>query len=170
MAIGLGENGKFAVILDHLIAIQDLLDDFVEGSGMLEEWIIHFATSGGVNSQEKSLSLVLKNSLLEILFILEVSSLLERFKEWRILNGVLRYKPFNMLLHLQTVVATVDLLAHHGIWLDARPLNSISERSCFFSLTVKSFHSMLDLVEGFLLSIESFDYKSLVLGVFYSIP
>ena len=62
-----------------------------------------------------------------------------------------------MLLHLETIICSVYLLSHHRIGLYALSLYSIAEVSGLLTLAVKTFHPVLDLVERFLLPIESFD-------------
>jgi len=123
---------------------------------MLEEWVIHFASSGRIHSEEESFPLILKNSFFQVFFVFEVCRLFKRLKQGGVLNWVLRNKAFNMLLHLQAIGTTVYIWSHYSIWLDACSLDSISKRGRFLPLAIEALHPVLDLIERLLLSIESF--------------
>jgi hypothetical protein len=124
---------------------------------VLEEWIIHLTASGGINSQEETFSLILKNSLFQIFFVLQVCCLFQRLKKGGVLNGILRDIPLDVLLHLEAVAATVNLLAHHGVGLDASALDSIPKGCSLLALVIESLHAVLDLIQTFLFPVKSLD-------------
>ena len=50
ITIVLRENSELAIVLDYLIAIQHFLNDLIVRPWVLEEWVIHLASSCGVDS------------------------------------------------------------------------------------------------------------------------
>lgn len=50
LAMPLRENGKLSIVLHYLVAVQDFLDDLVVRSWVLEEWVVHLASSSWVDS------------------------------------------------------------------------------------------------------------------------
>jgi len=147
MAISLREYSKLSIIFNHLITIQNLLNDLIVWSRVLEEWIIHFATSGRIDSEEEAFSLVLKNCFLQVFFVFEVGSFFQRLEQRRKFDWVFGDESFDVLLHLKTICSSINLLSHHGVWLDPSSLNSISESCGLLSLAVKAFHSVFNLVQ-----------------------
>lgn len=88
MAVILSEYGKLSVIFHNLVTVQNFLNDLVIWPRMLEEGIVHFASSCWIDSDEESSSLILQDGLLQIFFVFEVCGFLERLKQWRIFDWV----------------------------------------------------------------------------------
>lgn len=121
---GLGEDSQFAVVLHDVVPVEHLVDDFVVGSLVLEERIVHVTASAWVDSQHVAASLVLDDRLSDVLLVFEVGRLLERLEEGRVLDRVVVHKPFDVSLNLVTRLTTVDLLVVAATWSETRSLDA----------------------------------------------
>ena len=107
---------ELALIFEDFVAEKDFVNDFVVGSRLLEEGIVHVATSGGVDSDEVASSLVLEDGLPDVLFVFEVGRFDQRLEEWRVFDWVVVDEPLDVVLHLDARLAAVDVLANHVVW------------------------------------------------------
>jgi len=78
----LGEDCKSSIVLEDLIAIQNLLNDFVIWSWMRKEWVVHFTTSSWIYSEIVTSPLIFQDGLFEVFFVLEVGSFDDGFEQW----------------------------------------------------------------------------------------
>ena len=81
MSVGIGKHGKFAIVLDHFVTVQHLIDNLVVRPGVLEEVVVHVASTCRIDSHEVTSPLVLLDGLSHVLFVLQVSGLLQWFEQ-----------------------------------------------------------------------------------------
>ena len=81
MTVGVGKHGKFAIVLDHFVTEENLIDNLVVRAGVLEEVVVHVAATCGVDSHEVTSPLVLLDGLSHVLFVLQVGRLLQWFEQ-----------------------------------------------------------------------------------------
>jgi hypothetical protein len=91
---------QLAIILEYFVTVKDFVDDLIVGSWVLEERIVHVTTTGWVNSDEVTSSLILKHSLLKVFFVLQIGCLFHRLEEWRVFDWVVLDKSLDVLLKL----------------------------------------------------------------------
>jgi hypothetical protein len=77
----LREYCQFTIVFDDLIGEEHLLDHFVVGPWMLEEWIVHLATSTWIDSDHVAFSAVFENRFANVFLVLQIGSLFHRFEE-----------------------------------------------------------------------------------------
>lgn len=153
------EDCQLAIVLQDLVAVEHLIDDFVVGSLMLEEWIIHVTVASRVDPQHIAAALALYNGLTYVVLVFQVGGLLERVQERRVFDRVVIDEAIDGLLHLVARLSAVDIAAakrgEAAVRRDACALDATAQVVGLLSLIVEALHSMLDLVEGLLLAIEA---------------
>ena len=115
-ALRLGKYLKLTLIFKDFIAEKYFVNNFIVGSRLLEERVVHVTSSGWVDSDEVASSLVLEDRFPNIFFIFKVRCFDQRLKEWRVFNRVVVDEPLDEILHLDARLTTVDVLAHHVVW------------------------------------------------------
>ena len=95
--VGIWKTLQLSIVLDNLIAEEHFIDDFVIRSWVLEERIVHVASSGWVDSQVVLSSLIFQDGFLDVFFIFQVCSLFQWLVEGRILLGVFTDKFIDLL-------------------------------------------------------------------------
>ena len=95
--VGIWKTLQLSIVLDNLIAEEHFINDFVIRSWVLEERIVHVASSGWVDSQVVPSSLIFQDGFLDVFFIFQVCSLFQWLVEGRILLGVFTDKFIDLL-------------------------------------------------------------------------
>lgn len=126
---------------------------------MCEEVVIHLAASCRVDPDELASLGVLEHGFLDVVFVLQVGSLLHGLKEGGVLNGIIVHKLLDVVLKLEAGVLTVDLLVHHSVGRQACALDAVAKVGLLGGAVfgVQPLHPVLDLVQRLLLAVESFD-------------
>ena len=116
LVVGTGETSHLAVVLDDLVGVQNLVNDLVVRPRVLEEIVIHLAATSWIDSHEVASSLVLLDSLSNVLFVLKVGCFLKWFEEGGVLLRVFVAELLDIGLELVAATSTVDLLVQKPVW------------------------------------------------------
>lgn len=152
----LRENLQLSIVFNHLVAEEDFLDHFVVRARVLEEGVVHLSPPRRVDPDKVASPLILKESLFNVFFVLQICRLFQRLHQGRVLHWVLAAESVDVVLEGQAVLTPVDVLARHAVWGDARALNAVAKVLGFLAFVVEPLHSVLNFVKTLLLSIESF--------------